>query len=306
VTGAAFSDLDRPPLREADLRRALLVPGSLWTALRVVTQTDSTNADVAADARAGVGEGLIVVAERQVAGRGRLGRVWQSPPRAGITVSVLLRPGAPRLELPAVDAVRFGWLPLLAGVALVQAVRRVAAVDATLKWPNDLMIGDRKLAGILAELVPATAGGHPAVVLGVGLNTTLRADELPHPTATSLALAGARGTDRDPLLRALLRDFADRYIRWRAARGNPDACGLRWAYEEHCSTIGQPVQVLLPGAAGVLSAVAEGIDVDGRLIVVAEGGQRTALAAGDVVHVRPHDATGASSGQWSSPLTPTN
>lgn len=297
MIGAAYSDLERPPLREAELRRALLVPGSLWTALRVVAQTDSTNVDVATAARAGAAEGLVVVAERQVAGKGRLGRVWQSPPRAGIAVSVLLRPQVPAAGLPAVAPDRLGWLPLLAGVALVQAVRRVAGVDATLKWPNDLMIGDRKCAGILAENVPATADATagPAVVIGVGLNTTLRADELPHPMATSLALSGAVGVDRDPLLRALLRDFADRYLRWRAAAGDPDRCGLLRAYRDHCATIGTRVQVLLPGGArdgagGVLDGTADGIDPEGRLIVLDNAGNRTALAAGDVVHVRPETA----------------
>src|SRR5262249_25693334 len=155
------SDLSRPPLHQAALRSALLVPGGLWTDLRIVDETASTNADAAAAAREGAPQGLVIVAERQTAGRGRLGRQWESPARAGLAVSILLRPDVP----PA----RLGWLPLLAGVALAESVRHVARVDAYLKWPNDLLLkGDRKTAGILAE----AADG--AVIVGIGLNVTLR------------------------------------------------------------------------------------------------------------------------------------
>ncbi len=286
MTGAVYTDLERPPLREADLRRALLVPGGLWVALRVVAQTGSTNADIVAAAGSGAPEGTVVVAERQTSGRGRLGRAWQSPPRAGIAVSVLLRPGAPAPPWSPAPTARFGWLPLLTGVALVQAVRRVAAVDAMLKWPNDLLIDERKCGGILAEAVP----GGSAVALGIGLNVTLRGKELPYPAATSLVLEGAACTDRDPLLRALLRDLADRYARWRAAAGDPVASGLREAYQEHCATVGATVRVTLPGDR-TLTGVAEGVDTDGRLVVRAGDGTRQALAAGDVLHVRPGHGT---------------
>jgi BirA family biotin operon repressor/biotin-[acetyl-CoA-carboxylase] ligase len=262
-----YTDLDRPPLREGPLRRALVVPGGLWTDVRVSAETASTNADVLDAARAGAPEGLIITAESQVAGRGRLGRQWVLPPRAGLAVSVLLRPvGVP----PA----RFGWLPLLAGVALVEAVRRVADVDAVLKWPNDLLIDGRKCGGVLVE---AHSG---AVVVGVGLNTTLRENELPVPTATSLALAGAACTHRDPLLRALLRGLSGWYLRWRDAGGDPDAGALRESYLVHCATLGRDVCVELPGGAAV-SGRADGIDIDGQLLV-----DGTPYAAGDVLHLR--------------------
>jgi BirA family biotin operon repressor/biotin-[acetyl-CoA-carboxylase] ligase len=263
-----YTDLERPPLNEAALRRALLVPDGLWSDLRVVAETGSTNADVASAAREGAAEGLVLVAERQTAGRGRLGREWESPARAGIAASVLLRPGG-------IDAARYGWLPLMAGVALAEGVRRVAEVDAVLKWPNDLLVADRKCAGILAEV--AAPG---AVVVGIGLNTTLREHELPGPDATSLALAGAVSADRDPLLRAVLRAFAVWYTRWRAAGGDADASGLREAYVFHCGTLGRDVVVQLPDGTE-LSGRAEAVDADGRLVV-----DGRALAAGDVKHVR--------------------
>jgi BirA family biotin operon repressor/biotin-[acetyl-CoA-carboxylase] ligase len=271
-----YTDLERPPLREAALRRALLVPDGLWTDVRVVAETGSTNSDVAALARSGADEGLVLVAERQTSGRGRLERVWTSPSRAGITLSVLLRP-------TGVDITRFGWLPLLAGVAVTEAVRRIAEVDAVLKWPNDLLVDERKLAGILAEVIPPAPGSAPAgsaVVLGIGLNTTLREHELPRPDATSLALAGAACTDRDPLLRALLRSLATWYGRWREAGGDAGASGLRKAYEFHCATLGRDVLVHLPDGSQ-FGGRADGVDIDGRILV---GGQP--FAAGDVAHLR--------------------
>jgi BirA family biotin operon repressor/biotin-[acetyl-CoA-carboxylase] ligase len=258
----------RPPLREAELRREVI--GGLWTALDVVEETGSTNADLVSRARAGTPEGAILVAEQQVAGRGRLGRQWQSPARAGLAVSVLLRPRVPPRRL--------GWLPLLAGVALAESVRAESEVDAVLKWPNDLLIGGRKCAGILAE------ASNGAVVVGLGLNTTLTAGELPHPGATSLLLAGAAEVDRERLLCGLLRSLAVWYGRWVAAGGDADASGLRAAYTGHCATIGQRIRVELPGGEAVLAVVegiAEGVDEDGRLLIAGQ-----AIAAGDVLHVR--------------------
>jgi BirA family biotin operon repressor/biotin-[acetyl-CoA-carboxylase] ligase len=281
-----YADLTRPPLDAAALRRALLVPGGLWTRLEVVEETGSTNADVAVAARAGAAEGLVVVAEDQTAGRGRAGRSWITAPRSGLAVSVLLRPAPPQA--------RWGWLPLLAGVALAEAVTRLAELEVTLKWPNDLLVttgsagnggGAGKCAGILAESLPE--GG---VVLGIGLNVTARAAELPppipgSPPATSLELAGASATDRDPLLRALLRGLASWYARWGAAGGDAGACGLRAAYLRACGTVGREVHVLLPGDLE-LTGTAATVDADGRLVVRTADGQTRALAAGDVTHLR--------------------
>jgi BirA family biotin operon repressor/biotin-[acetyl-CoA-carboxylase] ligase len=307
VTGSPYSDLDRPPLNADALRRALLAPdGGLWTGIDVRAETDSTNVDAADAARAGQPEGVVVVAERQRAGRGRHGRAWTSPPRAGITASVLLRPGeaVPGRGWPPAPLSRYGWLPLLAGVALVEAVRRVAEVEAVLKWPNDLLVpvpvvadpppggsaggGHAKCAGILVESVPGYAGSPPAVVVGVGLNVSLRPHELPPGVGglpvTSLHLAGAAMADRDPLLRSLLRSLAAWYGRWREAAGEPADSGLRAAYLVACATIGTPVRVLLP-SGGEIIGTATGVDDDGRLRVRTAGGDRS-VSAGDVLHVR--------------------
>jgi BirA family biotin operon repressor/biotin-[acetyl-CoA-carboxylase] ligase len=278
-----YTDLERPPLSQVALRRALVVDGGLWTGVDYRPRTGSTNADVVAAARAGVAEGYVVVADEQTSGRGRLERVWQSPPRAGIATSVLLRPGASVVARgwSPVPISGYGLLPLLAGVALVEAVRRLSDLDAALKWPNDLLIDGRKCAGILAESVPdGESGTGPAAVIGIGLNVTLREAELPRADATSLQLAGSACVDRDPLLRAVLRGLADWYVRWRDAGGDAVASGLMDSYRFHCATIGATVRVELPGGSE-LTDVATSVDDDGALVV---DGRR--VASGDVVHVR--------------------
>lgn len=279
-----YTDLDRPPLSSRGLTRTLVTPGGLWSSIDVRAETGSTNADVAEAVQRGAPEGLVVVAEQQSAGRGRRDRQWVSPPRAGLTLSVLLRPGQRQEEkgwAPA-PAGAFGWLPLLAGVALLEAVQRVAEVEAALKWPNDLLVGDAKCAGILAEMVG------DAVVVGIGLNVTTRAEELPETAglpATSLRVAGAQSTDREPLLRALLRGFAGWYAGWREAGGDAELSGLLAAYRRGCATIGRPVRVLLPGGEPLVGE-ATGVDADGQLVVRTADGRENRVSAGDVLHVR--------------------
>ena len=226
----------RPPLDADALTARLVRPGGLWRDIRVVSETGSTNADLLAEARAGAAEGLVLVAETQTAGRGRLGRSWSGPPRAALAFSVLLRPVA---VAPAARA----WLPLLTGIAVAAALRAEAGVTATLKWPNDVLVDGRKIAGILAE-----AHGD-AIVAGVGLNVTLTRAELPVPTATSLLLEDAACLDRERLLAAMLTELASRYTAWAAG---PDPAALRAEYLRWCVTVGREVRVELPGrpAAG--------------------------------------------------------
>lgn len=259
-----------PRLDGPALARELTGSSDLWRSLEVVDEIGSTNAALVEAAGDDAPEGTVLVAEHQVAGRGRLDRVWTSPPRAGLTVSFLLRPDVP--------AARRGWIPLLTGVALAEAVGEVSGVRASVKWPNDLLAADgRKLAGILAE-----AGGG-AVVVGVGLNVSTTADELPG-TATSLALAAGRAVDRAPVLLAFLRAVERRYRRWTAVLGDPVASGLAQDYLAWSSTIGSTVSVAMPDGS-TLEGVAEAVDWDGRLVVATAEG-RVELASGDVRHVR--------------------
>ncbi|WP_405586750.1 biotin--[acetyl-CoA-carboxylase] ligase [Streptomyces sp. NBC_01190] len=293
MTRSRWSDLERPPLNATALRRAVVVPDGLWTELDVVEATGSTNLDLAARARQGAPEGVALIAEEQTAGRGRLDRRWSAPARSGLFFSVLLRPGEARGDRGPVPVHRWGWLPLLAGVATATALSRAAGIDTALKWPNDLLLTvdgeERKAGGILAERVgggtsPADGSGG-AVVVGIGVNVSLRAAELPVPTATSLALAGAQGTDRDPLLRAVLRSLADWYGAWRAADGDPAVSRLQQTYGAGCATLGRQVRAELPGGKE-LSGTAVAVDGDGRLVIAGPDGEE-AVGAGDVVHLRP-------------------
>ncbi|MFK0167168.1 biotin--[acetyl-CoA-carboxylase] ligase [Streptomyces sp. NPDC090306] len=274
-----WSDLDRPPLNAAALRRALVRDGGLWSELRVVQRTGSTNSDLVALAEGGgAAEGTVLVAEEQTAARGRLDRRWTAPPRSGLFFSVLLDPA----EIPVE---RWGWLPLLTGVAVATGLSRAAGVDTALKWPNDLLVTvdgeERKAGGILAE----RAGDH-GVVIGVGLNVTLRASELPVPQAGSLALAGAAGTDRDPLLRGVLRSLEQWYARWREAGGDPAASGLQETYAAGCATLGREVRAELPGDRSI-TGEAVAVDGDGRLVLATAQGVQEPVGAGDIVHLRP-------------------
>lgn len=265
----AYGDLERPPLDANALRKALVGPERLWTEVVVTRATASTNADLAAAALAGATEGTIHTTDHQTSGKGRLDRRWSAPAGSGIAVSVLLRPDT-------VPSGRWVWLPLLVGLA-VDATVNGLGVEAGLKWPNDVLVGDRKLAGILLERVETPTGA--AAVVGVGLNVSLTAGELPVDTATSLALEGADTLDRTVVLRSYLRNLEALYRSWRASGGDPDA-GIRDSYARRCLTLGQRVRVSLPDGTA-LEGDATAIDDHGRLVVAGQP-----ISAGDVMHVR--------------------
>jgi BirA family transcriptional regulator, biotin operon repressor / biotin---[acetyl-CoA-carboxylase] ligase len=261
-----------PPLDPTALRAALVRPGGLWHDLSVVAETGSTNKDLLAAARRGAPEGVVLAAEVQTAGRGRLGRSWVSLPGTALTFSVLLRP-------VAAPAAGRGWVPLLTGIAVASALRAEAGVDARLKWPNDVLVNGAKLAGILAE----QAGD--AIVIGAGVNICAGRRDLPSASATSLALLGARCTDRQVLLVALLGQLESWYRRWMAAqRAGLGSRGLRQEYLGLSATVGQAVRVSLPGGR-TLAGTACDVDDAGRLVVRSADGL-VSVSAGDVVHVR--------------------
>ena len=267
---------DEAPLDAARLSAAVIRPGGLWRSVEVVPVTGSTNADLLARAAAGEPEGAVLAAEQQSAGRGRLGRAWVSPPRAALTFSVLLRPAVPRAVL--------GWLPLLAGVAVAAAVRAVAGVDAEVKWPNDVLAGPAKLAGILAE-----AAGD-AVVVGIGVNVSTGPADLPPPgpgalPATSLRLSGSADLDRERLLAEILAGLERRYRAWSRVLGDAERSGLRAEYTGWCATLGRRVRVELPGGR-LLNGLAAGVDPAGLLLVSVPPGPDLPVAAGDIVHLR--------------------
>lgn len=289
MTDPTASPATRAALAEDALRAATQGPGSLWTSLRVVAETGSTNADLAAAAREGLAAGAVLLAETQTAGRGRAGRSWASPPRAGLALSVLLDPR----PLPTS---RWGWVPLLAGLAAAEAIEAVTGVVVGLKWPNDLLAGPAKVGGVLAELVQAPTGA--LVVVGIGLNVSLTAAELAAAVpdsvgvpAGSLLLAGASSLDRTALAVATLQRLAGWLGRVAGSGGEVAGLGqLRAAYLARSVTVGEHVEVHGPtvtAGSGPLLGRASGIDADGALLVRTGDGGTVTVSAGDVLRVRP-------------------
>lgn len=241
--------------------------------LQVVVETDSTNVDLREAARAGTARpGQVLIAIHQRAGRGRLDRRWESEPGTGLTFSVLVDPSPVGVAL-------WGWLPLLAGLAMAEGAGAAAGVRLRVKWPNDVQSPDgRKVAGILSERVDTAEG--PRAVVGIGLNVSSTPEQLPVPTAGSLAMAGGTVDDPGAILSAVLARLDARLAAWRAAAGNAAAAGLLDAYAAASVTLGADVTVTLPGGEAVLGNALR-IDPDGSLVLRTVDGERT-ISAGDV------------------------
>lgn len=271
------------------LRGLLLSPSGPLARLEVVDEVASTNTALADEVRAAPSlwpDPGLLLAERQTAGRGRAGRTWTTQADTSLTGTVVVRPNLPPSSV--------GWVPLLAGLGVVTALRATAGVRAFLKWPNDIVVDNlaghvegwgtwRKLGGILTEVVPLP-DGPPAVLVGIGINVTQRPDELPVPSATSLALSGARHADRESVLVAIVGSLDRVARRFVAASGDARASGLADEVAAACVTLGRTVHVDLPGGAR-LDGVASRLDDAGALVVHAGGEDRTVLA-GDVLLVR--------------------
>lgn len=262
----------RPPLDETRLVGNPALPPDLE--VEVHPTLGSTNARAAERAREGAAEGLLVTADHQTGGRGRLDRTWETPAGSALTFSLLLRPTVPAAGWP--------WLPLLTGYAVAKALR-AGGVEAGVKWPNDVLVGDRKVAGILVERIETPDG--PAAVVGVGINVDMPAEELPVPEATSLLVESGASTDRTDLLVEVASAVREAYDAWQAG-GELGRQRLAESYAEACVTVGQQVRVELPGG-DVLEGLAESVDAQGRLQVRPEGGEVRSVGAGDVRHVRP-------------------
>ena len=266
----------------------LPLSGAVAARLEILDECGSTNTELVGRASGADAENWpdfsVIVTGSQTVGRGRLGRVWVSPPGQTLAISVLLRPRLPAGEPLEID--HYGWLPLIAGIAMTKAIAPlVPSHSVRLKWPNDVQIDGHKVSGLLAELLP----GGRAVVLGAGLNLTIPAAELPTPTSTSLALNNPIGPDAGLADRALagflteLGRLSADFLRFGA---EPEASGIGEQLRDLCSTLGSQVRVLLPGGDELLGT-AIGIDASGRLSVKkSSDGRVVAVAAGDVTHLR--------------------
>lgn len=266
-------------LSETPIREALVTAAGPWREVVCLDEVDSTNAVSLAAPR----PWRVVTTRHQRAGRGRFARPWSSPPEASVALSLTV-------PLPP-ESQRWGWLPLLTGLAVLDALGEVTGAPQrfALKWPNDVLAQDSdgawaKICGILCELAPGPDG--MLVVAGVGVNVALAREELPVPTATSLTLAGFPRPGGGDVVVSIARAFAARHAAWYAG----SMADVRATYRARCTTLGRDVAMHLP----------DGSTAHGRAVAVTDGGElvvdvdqpggepiRRSYAAGDVVHVRP-------------------
>jgi BirA family biotin operon repressor/biotin-[acetyl-CoA-carboxylase] ligase len=273
TTPAAFQ-----PLTAQNIQRALSTR-TFGRTLHVLAEVPSTNTTAAAWAQEQAPHGAVVVAECQTAGRGRLGRHWHSPSGNNLYCSVLLRTMPAREQQP----LWFSWIPLLAALAVTRAVQVVGGLKPSVKWPNDILVGDRKLGGILCES-SGVGTAHAVVVVGVGVNVNLREDELPdelRPIATSLMIEARQPFDRAALLATLLLELETRCDSFLAGRHGD----ILEEYMLRCSTIGRRVRIELAHGEQ-MDGTAESIQADGSLRIIREDRTIVDVRTGDVVHLR--------------------
>lgn len=246
----------------------------------------STNREASQLAQAKVEHGTVVIANSQTAGRGRLSRSWFSPPGANLYCSIILRTGRPPERL----AEWLSWLPLISALAAAEAIEQVSSAQVSVKWPNDLLISERKVGGILCESGTG-AGSGPFQIIGIGLNVNGDRDDWPadfRDSATSIWQERKIVVDRNRLLAQLLLEL-EQCLDELAAHGTSR---LAMAYHKRCSTIGQRVQASLANGDMILGLV-EGIGQDGSLRVQSEAAQPGSgtpevmhLRVADIIHVR--------------------
>jgi len=259
--------LDAPDRLTADDIKARLHTVAIGSQILVFEQTSSTNDVVEHMARSQAGEGLVVFAESQTKGRGRHGRAWVSPRGKGLWFSVLLRP-----RLKPVAAAR---ITVAASVAVARAVRKTTGLDARIKWPNDITVRGKKVAGILTEL-HAEGDEILAAILGIGIDVNCRVEELPANIATSLQIETGKPQDRAALAIETLAALDECY---RAAQTNFDALVTEWA--AWCTTLGK--QLVVTMGARRIEGHAQALDDDGALLLRRDNGQIERILAGDVV-----------------------
>ena len=232
---------------------------------------DSTNRMALDLARQGTREGTVVMADSQSRGRGRRGRAWESPAGVNVYASIVLKPPIPASAAPQ--------LTLLAGVAAARALAGVSGLDASIKWPNDIFVSGRKLAGILSEM-EAEGADTRFIILGIGVNVNWREEELPHDlreTATSLCVEKGGEVSRAAVAAGLFQELEEVYFRFKqegfSRRLQEEWNRLSWINGK---------RVAIMGPDGEVSGQALGLDLDGALLLVDEQGQTRRFLAGDV------------------------
>ncbi len=249
----------RTPLDEAEINSRVT---PYWR-VSVVELTGSTQNDLLQLVESNNAlDGQVIATEFQSDGRGRLDRTFEAPARSALLFSFYIKPRNQRSE--------WGFIPLIAGLSLVRAITTIdTAMNVSLKWPNDLIINEKKCAGIIAQTT------NEGIVIGIGLNVSMTPNELPVSTATSLAIEGSTITDRNLLLSHLLNTFAELFESWE------EGSDLLEEYASASSTIGKKVRIELPGGENLEATVAR-ISHTGELVL--DDGRY--VSAGDVIHLR--------------------
>ena len=253
------NEVPRTPLDEAVIN-SLITP--YWR-VSVVEFTGSTQNDLAQLISSGIAfDGQVLTTEYQTSGRGRLDRTFEAPKSSALLFSFYIKPRRKKEE--------WGFIPLIAGLSVVSAISKLdSSIQLDLKWPNDCLVNEKKCAGVIAQ---ALADG---IIIGIGLNVSMRQDELPVPNATSLALEGSKLSDRNQILAQILISFSELLQEWETGISLVDR------YEKASTTIGKQVRVELPGGQ-ILEGMATGISHIGELIL--DNGIH--VSAGDVIHLR--------------------
>ena len=233
----------------------------------------STNTEAAKQAMQGVAEGLCIVAREQTAGRGRLQRQWVSPAGAGLYFSIVLR--------PRIDPSLWSLIPLMAALAVHDALMQACQVETDIKWPNDILFAEKKLCGILAETIETDTGR--AAIVGIGINLTTEAFPVElREVATSLEAAMGKALDAEAVLQSLVQAFVRRYEIFQAT-GGPGKIALEWSRR---STYTAGKRVCVSSGGETFSGVTRGLESDGALRVETDAGEIRVVRAGDVTGVR--------------------
>lgn len=238
--------------------------------MRYFEVLDSTNQTAYQFALGGAKEGEVVIAESQRKGRGRLGREWYSPAFVNLYLSVILRPKIPLQKVPL--------MTLVAAVATSDAIERFSGLSPSIKWPNDILIGHRKVAGLLNELHSEADRVH-FLILGVGVNLNLQREKMPEElrrTATSLRDELGEVVSRKAFLAELLLELEKGYDRFLREGGE----AVLQAWSERAQIKGKPIRVTSFGE--IVEGIAVGVDSDGALLVKGADGRRRRVVAGDV------------------------
>lgn len=279
-----------PPLTRDDIR-SVLATRALGARIELHRQVDSTNREAFALAQAGAEHGTVVVAEEQTLGRGRLGRTWYSPPGINLYCSVIVTASMPTTQFSQ----WLSWLPLATALGVAEAVEGAASLKTDLKWPNDLLVRERKLGGILCES-GSTASSTPFQVIGIGLNVNGTDEDFPQDlraASTTIRQETGRLIDRNHLLSRLLLEI-EHCLNELTIEGNGR---IAMAYTRRCITLGRHVRVSLAGGKA-FTGIAQAIEPDGSLQVASLPRQRgghpevCSIRAADIIHVRPGEITG--------------